>query len=74
MRSGGQVNPDSSGLERQKHDGGAVGCRALELLDDLSSFLLGHGAVQTHEAETVLSGRDEGGTTMSNEMKLFSLC
>lgn len=59
VRGSGQVKPHSSGFEWQEHDGGAVGRWALKLLDDLSPFLLGHGAVQTHKTEAMLSGEEE---------------
>lgn len=58
-RGRGQVEPHPPGFERQKHDFGAVRSRALKLLDDASSLLLAHRAVQTHETETVFSGEEE---------------
>lgn len=57
----GQVKPHPSSFERQEHDGGAVGLRALELMDDLGSPLLAHGAVQAHKSETLLPGGEVEG-------------
>lgn len=61
MRGGGQVKPHPSSFERQQHDDGAVGRRALKLLDDPGPPLLAQGAVETHEAEAVLSGEEKRG-------------
>lgn len=59
MRGCSQVKPDPSGFERQQHDFRTVCRRALKLLDDLSSLLLAHCAVQTYKTEAVFSV-DEG--------------